>query len=384
MTNNSFKEILVFVAGGTPQIITETIYALAQQPSPIYPDQIYVITTGPGKQKAIDTLLDGGVLANLCLEYNIPSIVMNENSFITLTDGNGKVFDDIRTVEANEIAGDQVTHILRSLSAQPNSRLHCVLSGGRRSMSYFMGVAFQLFARQWDKLYHVLVSPEFGENPNFYYKPKHNQQINGRSHCGHNQVLNTDDAEISLIELPLIFLRDKISVNGTAVRDMVAQGQKHIDTATMQLPIQVNFADRCIYIGDNSIELLPIQLMIYATFLRVKLAKECIGLLTHCYECNSCFILLADIAHRKSLESMALDYERMYSSNPFKRDELLDKWKEGLEIDLLRQHISKINRAIKEQLDDATLLPFYKIDTIKQYGRGRYGVRVEKEKITIE
>ncbi|WP_224961244.1 CRISPR-associated ring nuclease Csm6 [Geomonas subterranea] len=378
-----FQEIFVFVAGGTPQIITETIYALAQQSPPVYPDQLYVITTAPGKRRAQETLVADGILAQLCREYDIPTVLLEDDSFIVLTDMEGRELLDIRTVEANETAGDQVTCILRRLSAQPNCRLHCTLSGGRRSMSYFMGVAFQLFARQWDKLYHVLVSPEFEENSGFFYKPRVDRQIEGYSRDGESRVLNTRDAEVSLVELPLIFLRDKFSVSGGGVRDMVAQGQKHIDTATVQLHVRVDFAERCIYIGKTAIELLPTQLMIYTTFLRRKHSNRCSSSRTHCYECNSCFVLLGDLADRQALEDMVLDYERMYISNPFKKDELLEKWEYGLDIDLLRQHISKINRAIKEQLNDATLLPFYKIDSIKHYGKGRYGVRVEKEKISI-
>jgi len=383
MEYSAFKEVFVFVAGSTPQIISETVYALSQQSPPVHPDRIFIITTAPGKHRALQTLVGDGILAKLCSEYHIPPVTLTSDSFLVIKDSNGNELDDIRTVEANETAGDQITQFLRALSAQPNCRLHCTLSGGRRSMSYFMGVAFQLFARQWDKLYHVLVSPEFEENANFFYKPKHNQKIEAHFRDGSIKHLNTDDAEVSLMELPLIFLRDKFSVSSTAVRDMVAEGQKHIDSATVQFPVRVDFPERCIYIGNTSIELLPTQLMIYTTFLRRKQQMRCSATRTYCFECNSCFVLLAELADRQALEDMVIDYERMYVGNPFKKDELLEKWEDGLEIDLLRQHISKINRAIKEQLNDATLLPFYKIDTIKHYGKGRYGVRVEKERISI-
>jgi hypothetical protein len=50
----------------------------------------------------------------------------------------------------------------------------------------------------------------------------------------------------------------------------------------------------------------------------------------------------------------------------------------------IRQNISKINRTIKEQLSNETLLPYYLITSIKKYAGSRYGVRVEKGKIRIE
>ena len=383
MQYTAFKEIFVFVSGSTPQIISETICALSQQSPPVYPDRIFVITTAPGKRRALETLVGGGVLAKLCAEYDIPPITIGDDSFLVIKDCHGVELDDIRTVEANEAAGDQVAQFLRGLSSEPNCRLHCSLSGGRKSMSYFMGVAFQLFARQWDKLYHVLVSPEFEVNERFFYKPKINQKIEGHAHLGTVACLNTDDAEISLVELPLIFLRDKFSLSNCGVRDLVAEGQKHIDSATMQLAVRVDFAERCIYVGKTSIELLPTQLMIYTTFLRLK-QRACDDMSsTYCNQCNSCFVPLAELADRKALEDMVPDYQRMFVGNPFKRDELLEKWEEGLDTDLLRQHISKINRNIKEQLKDPALLPFYRIDTIRQYAKSRYGVRVEKSRITI-
>jgi len=381
MVYNSFNEVFVFVAGSTPQIISETIYALANQSPPVYPDRIFIITTAPGKRRALQTLVDGGILARLCAEFDIPAVTLSNESFLVLKDGNGLELDDIRTVEANETAGDQIASFLRRLSAGPNCRLHCSLSGGRKSMSYFMGVAFQLFARQWDKLYHVLVSPDFEGNEHFFYRPRVNQRIEAPARDGSTRYLNTDDAEISLVELPLIFLRDKVSLSGGGVRDLVAEGQQHIDSATVQLPLKIDFAQRCVYIGSTRIELLPTQLMIYASFLRLKERACQHAERSACEGCHSCFVPLAGLSDRRALEGMLPDYDRMYPGNPFKKDELLERWEEGLDADLLRQHISKINRRLKEQLKNPTLLPLYRVDTVRQYARSRYGVRLEKGRI---
>ncbi len=48
MDNNppSYKEVLILVAGVTPQIITETIYALSQKQPPVYPDAVYIHYSG--------------------------------------------------------------------------------------------------------------------------------------------------------------------------------------------------------------------------------------------------------------------------------------------------------------------------------------------------
>lgn len=46
MGNIQFREILIFVAGITPQIVTETIYALSWKEPPIHPYELYIINNG--------------------------------------------------------------------------------------------------------------------------------------------------------------------------------------------------------------------------------------------------------------------------------------------------------------------------------------------------
>src|SRR5712691_2229325 len=56
------KNLLLCVAGGTPQIVTETLYALTVQDRPQGPeliDEIRVITTLEGRKKIRETLLAG-------------------------------------------------------------------------------------------------------------------------------------------------------------------------------------------------------------------------------------------------------------------------------------------------------------------------------------
>ena len=67
----SFREALIFVAGATPQIITETIYALAMQNPPVYVDELCIITHSYGKKLIQQKLVNEGILQQLCREYGI-------------------------------------------------------------------------------------------------------------------------------------------------------------------------------------------------------------------------------------------------------------------------------------------------------------------------
>ncbi|MBI5192718.1 MAG: hypothetical protein HZA08_04660, partial [Nitrospirae bacterium] len=51
---------------------------------------------------------------------------------------------------------------------------------------------------------------------------------------------------------------------------------------------------------------------------------------------------------------------------------------------MIRQNISKINKAIRNNTGDSALLPYYIIAVSKKYGDTRYGIRVDKGKIRIE
>jgi len=378
-----FREVLVLVAGSTPQIITETIQALVCQDPQIIPDCIRIITTGPGKRLVQQKLVEDGILPALCREYDIPNLELNEGDFLVLRDQQGREIKDLWTIEENEIAADQIAGFLRELAADPGTRLHCSLAGGRKTMSYFMGLTFQLVARQWDRLYHVMVSPDFEKNPDFYYKPRTDTTIKARFRDGSTKTLYTGDAWVNLIELPLIYLRDKLSLGGGGVREMVAEGQRTINSSSVQLQVVVNLIERTLYIGTTLIELPPTQLTIYNAFLRLKNGTCKLGGRSFCQECISCFVPLVEMTEQPFIEAMADDYQKIYGGDVIKREELRDKWLSTLDRDNLRQQISKINKVVKEELKDETLHPFYIISCNRKYAGSRYGVKVEKGNIHI-
>jgi len=379
MKKIGYREVFIFIAGATPQVITETIYALAMQNPSVYPDEIHIITTKQGQEVIENSLIKKGIMKSLAKEYDLPPFPLNKDSFIIPKDTSGNPLDDIRNESENEAMGDLITSFIKEKAKDQSARLHCSLAGGRKTMSFYLGSSLQLFGRPWDKLYHVLVSPEFESNPEFYYKPKKDKILKKDG-----KTLHTRDAKINLAELPFIRLRDKISFGSKGFKEIIQEGQKEIDTATMQPQINVNLFERTIYIRDNLIEMVPIQLMIYTAYLRQKMDHCKYPERTYCFDCTDCFPSIVDLSTRPALEEMAKDYKKIYSIQPSKAEDLFDKHKDGLEQSTIRQNISKINRTIKEQLIDETLHPYYIITSVRKYAGSKYGVRVEKEKIKIE
>lgn len=376
MAQKKFRELFVFIAGTTPQVITETICALCGKEPPVYPDELYIITTTAGKRIAEDTLMGKDVLKGLAESYGLPPVPLKESSFIVPAGLSDAPLDDIRSAFENELMGDCITSFIREKSADQGVRLHCSLAGGRKTMSFYLGAALQLFGRPWDKLYHVLVSPAFESNPHFFYKPKVNTIIE------HNGTrLDTGDAEIVLAELPFIRLRDKLSLDGAGFRDLVVEGQREIDIATVQLELRVSLPERTVYIGRKAVKLQPLHLVLYVAYLQYKLHRCKYPERPYCLDCTDCFPQMIELTTKAALEEMAKDYMVI---SPSKVSDLLHKNRDGLSMETLRQAISKIKRAFLLQLDDEAQGSYYSVTTSqKRYANTKHGVRVEKGKIRI-
>ena len=51
---------------------------------------------------------------------------------------------------------------------------------------------------------------------------------------------------------------------------------------------------------------------------------------------------------------------------------------------MIRQHISNINKALKEGIRGEKLQPYYTVAPIRRWGGSRYGIKAEKGKISID
>ncbi len=174
----SNRNILLTVTGLTPQVITETCYYLLCKKRPkVKISEIISITTAKGKEILLKTLLSPikGKFYQFCRDYNIDpaTIKFNDETIIVLKGKGGKYLNDIRTKTDNEYIADQINDLIKKLTGDKNTSLHCSIAGGRKTMSVYLASALQLYGRKQDTLSHVLVSPAAFENhKDFFYKPK--------------------------------------------------------------------------------------------------------------------------------------------------------------------------------------------------------------------
>jgi CRISPR-associated protein (TIGR02584 family) len=371
-----YNEILILALGTTPQLVTEAIYALYKsRPTVIY-DEIFIITTSVGRNMLKKFLIDENKLAAMSKDMGVKFTVKN-NSFIVPKYDNGVELDDIKTSSDNQIIANSIVSLIKEKTGTASNRIHAFLSGGRKTMSFYMGIAMELYSRPWDKTYHILVSEQFESNKDFYYKPVKNKQI-----ISGENTLNTDDAEIMLIDLPMIRLRNKIKMDISDFKTALEYGQKEIDTSITQPSLKINLRNRQIFIDNYiAIELTPIQLMVYTTYLKFKLNNCKYPQREYCKDCSECFPSLLDLTTKPALEEMAKIYRII---SPAKVDILLQNYKDGIGMEVMRQSISKIKKIIHDTVKDETVASLCIISTAnKNYGNTRHGIKIEKRKILI-
>ncbi|MDD5272718.1 MAG: CRISPR-associated ring nuclease Csm6 [Methylovulum sp.] len=201
------KRILLAVSGMSPQIVTETLYALAitQQEQPT---EIHLISTNTGKQKAVEQLLhpENGKFHQLCRDYRLEGIRFSADSIYVIPDKCGALLDDIKTPEENEAAADFITQKVNEFTRNEDSVLYVSIAGGRKTMGYYLGYALSLYGRAQDRLSHVLVTEHYENLADFFYPTPYSQIIKDRN----NQELDTQSAQIMLANIPFVRLRGGI------------------------------------------------------------------------------------------------------------------------------------------------------------------------------
>ena len=266
------RHILLCVAGLTPQIITETLYALTQERGELV-DEIRVITTIGGRDKIMKVLLDPaiGKFFEFCKDYGIDprSIKFDETTIALLRTPDGRTQADIRTVEENEHAGDQICEIVRELTKDMNTRLHASAAGGRKTMGIYLTAAMQLFGRVPDRLSHVLVSEEFETHPDFFYKPPVPCILQTRD----GREISTAQAKIYLADIPFIRLRgaksDWLRVQSAgSYSEMVQRAQVDLDFMEKEYDLYIDLEQCQVTVGKRgrSVKLTPREMFFYAMF----------------------------------------------------------------------------------------------------------------------
>lgn len=267
------RRILVAVTGLSPQIVTETVYALAiAADTPFVPTEIHLITTSEGAERARLALFSDklGWFHRLRKDFALPQIDFDASHIHVLRDAAGKAMSDIRSPEDNLACADFITDTVRKLTTDPASALHVSIAGGRKTMGFFLGYALSLFGRPQDRLSHVLVSEPFENSWDFFYPTPYENVI---ATAG-NKLADARDAKVSLAEIPFVSLRHGLP---TALLDGSAGFEVAVAAARATLGparLEIDLGSREVRAAGRRFRLPPAELAILAVFARRTLAGE--------------------------------------------------------------------------------------------------------------
>ena len=297
------RNILLCVAGATPQIITETLWALMKKGVRV--DEIRIITTSDGRRKILEgvivdekgnrrgaadeSLLDEEHGQFYRFQKDFPDfagkIKFDEKCLYILTtktkgvpsprDDENIWLQDILTDEENEKIANQICEIARELAADEHIRIHASIAGGRKTMSLYLMTAMQLFGKNDDAMSHVLVSKEveFGA-PKFFYKPENAEPVldptgNPKTKTDGSD-LTTDDVDIYLAEIPFIRLRgvggeffDKPIEN---YAEFVLKAQKELKYLEGAKELRLNLKEKSVSAFNRKAKLSLREMFVYAMF----------------------------------------------------------------------------------------------------------------------
>lgn len=206
---------LLCVTGLSPQVVTETLYALVCPSDPAVapqvPKEIHVITTLEGRKRIHLNLFETaelggrGQFRQFCDDYGLDrnAIRFDDSTIHVITDAEGHELPDIADHAQNEAAADSIIELVRRLT-EDSSELHVSLAGGRKTMGFLAGYALSLYGRPQDRLSHVLVNRPFENLAEFYYPPPKPRTL---KLPGRNESASTAEARISLAEIPFVRLR---------------------------------------------------------------------------------------------------------------------------------------------------------------------------------
>ncbi len=359
--------ILFAALGTTPQIITESLYHLMVLKSvPI--DEVHLITTTTGREKAEKLLFDNGrgAFFRFCDDYHFSSTEIVPNYHL-IHDSNGRELPDIRTPEDNQAAADCFLQVTRELTLREATRIFATIAGGRKTMSAYLYLVMQLLGRDQDLLYHVLVRPESIEShPQFFYPRPNQPEMEFCDSAGKRFTVPIGDIRIEMAEIPFVKL-NRILPEGAmeavaGFSDLVARTQAELDKAQFEPEITVNLWHKKLDIrtrnGNFEIKLSPAEICFYA-FLAQR--GEFIN---------------SKHSPRPELKELLKIYRNEFGG--------ADVVKNFYDADSLQQIRSRINLKIRRQIADPLIQKFIEIQTDKHYRHPKYTLLLSPERVRIK
>ena len=304
------KKILLAVCGLAPQVITESLYALQQQDR--LPDIVRVLTTRPGMEACHAQLFSGGngQYHQFLRDYHIDQeqIDFGSQAILSVLNDQNLVIDDISDEDDNRCFLRACMQMAFKYSSHTNSTVYYSIAGGRKTMGSCLSLAAQLYGRQQDRIFHVLVQPEFENSREFYYPPHPSRSITLLDKKQQPYQKDTRYAQVQLIPMPFIPLRDELS--SSLLQQPEMPSSLMMSLVQEEKPVlSIDLKARKISWKNREADLPPVLLALYAFFAEQKKTANCRQI--DCPGCHHCTLDLPLILATDNLARIADIYQRI-------------------------------------------------------------------------
>ncbi|MDR3631413.1 MAG: CRISPR-associated ring nuclease Csm6 [Desulfocapsaceae bacterium] len=370
------KNILLAVCGLSPQVITEALYALMHEGRKIH--AIHLITTRRGRDCVLTDLLapTTGKYYSLLADYEIDHATINFHggNLHVLHDSSGRELDDIISPEDNEILMQACLDHTFHFTSRPDNAVFFLVAGGRKTMTSCLTLAAQLYGRQQDRIFHVLVSPEFENSREFFYPPRQSIALELRDNQGQPFWKESRFARIHLISIPFVSVREQLCQDLLDRPLPPADLMQSLVRETPQI-LTVSLAEGKLVYGLRELDLDPTRLALYAFFAERK--QNC-RLSAPCTNCSACFLEAATVIDDKGI---ARFYERIPGSRLL--GEMSDSGIGNLNKENFQSYKSKIKRDILTAFGQSAVFEL-EIASIGTRPDTTYGIRLDRNRIRIK
>ncbi len=371
------KKILLAVCGLSPQVITETLYALHQQGK--MPDAIRIITTREGKTACNASLLNpvDGEYYRFLREYGLDyrTIDFQPCHVTCVTDSAGQELDDISDEDENELFLRACMEATFELTRDLDSAVFFSIAGGRKTMGACLTLAAQFYGRPQDRLYHVLVSPEFESSRNFFFPPAVSQPVTLYDRQQQPYTKESRYAKVSLFHVPFFSLRERLDARRLKEPEepaalMLSLVREKKSELVIDLP-----ARKVVWKGVE-MDMMPAKLAVYAFFAMRK--KECPCDRPTCGKCDECYLSVTDILGRD--QEIASLYRKTGMGR--ESEEMSNTGISSLSTENFNSYKAKIRKDLEKGFGAHELKHLEIVSKGKKPGV-RYGIPLERERIRV-
>ncbi|OBX80518.1 CRISPR-associated ring nuclease Csm6 [Faucicola atlantae] len=268
------KNVLFLVTGMTPQIITETVWALAcdlNNAEPWIPDEIHVLSTEDGLNQIRATLFDDGVFAKFQQDYPILANVEFTKDCLHVITKDHKPLKDLKTPQDNVLAADMICQKVREFTQDDTINLHVSIAGGRKTMGFYAGYALSLYGRSQDRMSHVLVDSDYESAIGFYYPTLTDYFVEQRFT---GKRLNAKDAQIWLANIPFVRMRASLNPDDMIANKDFSTVVEMINLSLQPINLTLNSKQKTIAIQDKTCKLTPKEFSLYLLAVQLRQNNE--------------------------------------------------------------------------------------------------------------